>query len=94
MLAKHTKTSAHNVCKGQIYFNKTTELQPQFHFDEFPPAGVSQAVGGRVERQESGRETWGGGGWEADRIFMIVIFVIIQREKGWREGADKRRWLI
>lgn len=49
---KHTNTPAHNVCKGQIYFNKTSELQPQFHFDEFPPAGVSQAVGGRVLRRE------------------------------------------
>lgn len=94
MPAEHTKTPAHNVCKGQIYFNKTSELQPQFHFDEFPPAGVSQAVGGRAERQESGTGMWGDGGWEADRIFMIVIFVIIQRENGWREGADKRHWLI
>lgn len=25
---------------------------------------------------------YGDGGWKADRIFMIVIFVIIQREKG------------
>ena len=50
--AKHTNTPTHSVCKGQIYFNKTSELQPQFHFDEFPPAGVSQAVGGRAERRE------------------------------------------
>ncbi len=92
--AKHTHTQTHSLCKGQIYFNKTTELQPQFHFDEFPPAGVSQAVGGRLGRQESGRGEWGDGGWEADRIFMIVIFVIIQRRKGGREGVDKRRWLI
>lgn len=75
-----THKPAHAVCKGQIYFNKTSELQPQFHFDEFPPAGVSQAAGGRAEK--SGRGKWGGGGWEADRIFMIVIFVIIQPEKG------------
>lgn len=68
------------VCEGQIYFNKTSELQPQFHFDEFPPAGVSQAVGGRVERREKKR---GDGGWEADRIFMIVIFVIIQKGGEW-----------
>ena len=46
----------HSSCEGQIYFNKTSELQPQFHFDEFPPAGVSQAMGGRAERQES--EVW------------------------------------
>lgn len=50
--AKHTNTQAHIICEGQIYFNKTTELQPQFHFDEFPPAGVSQAEGGRAERRE------------------------------------------
>lgn len=80
--------------KGQIYFNKTSELQPQFHFDEFPPAGVSQAMGGRAERRESERRKWGDGGWEADRIFMIVIFVIIQGEKGGVRGIDKRRWLI
>lgn len=67
------------VCEGQIYFNKTSELQPQFHFDEFPPAGVSQAVGGRG--------SGGDGGWEADRIFMIVIFVIIQKGVGgWGGG--------
>lgn len=83
---KHTNTPTQSVCKGQIYFNKTSELQPQFHFDEFPPAGVSQAVGGRAERRESGRGKWGDGGWEADRIFMIVIFVIIQREKGGGRG--------
>lgn len=47
------------VCKGQIYFNKTSELQPQFHFDEFPPAGVSQAVGGRAEKRERGAGRWG-----------------------------------
>lgn len=47
------------VCKGQIYFNKTSELQPQFHFDEFPPAGVSQAVGGRAEKRERGVGRWG-----------------------------------
>ena len=46
---KHTNTPAQ---RGQIYFNKTSELQPQFHFDEYPPAGVSQAVGGRAEEQE------------------------------------------
>lgn len=50
------------VCKGQIYFNKTSELQPQFHFDEFPPAGVSQAEGGRVEKREREVGWWGLGG--------------------------------
>lgn len=69
------------VCEGQIYFNKTSELQPQFHFDEFPPAGVSQAVGGRAGER-------GGGGCEADRIFMIVIFVIIQQEKRGKSGRE------
>lgn len=51
-----------------MYFNKTTELQPQFHFDEFPPEGVSQAVGSVV--MGAGRQ--------------IGIFVIIQQEKGGR----------
>lgn len=59
-----------------MYFNKTSELQPQFHFDEFPPEGESQAVEGREGRKG------GHGGWEADGIFMIAIFVIIQEEKG------------
>lgn len=70
-----------SVCEGQIYFNKTSELQPQFHFDEFPPAGVSQAVGGRVGEGCCG-------GCEADRIFMIVIFVIIQQEKRGKAGRE------
>lgn len=48
-----------SVCKGQIYFNKTSELQPQFHFDEFPPAGVSQAVGGKAEERQRGVGWWG-----------------------------------
>ena len=56
---KYTNIQAHINYEGQIYFNKTTELQPQFHFDEFPPAGVSQAEGGRPERQERESGRWG-----------------------------------
>lgn len=44
-------------------------------------------MGGR----RSGTGEWGGGGCEADRIFMIVIFVIIQQEKRGKAGRVGER---